>query len=80
MALEVSFKLVNFLDLNVKNTKEMIIVFREDRPISESIKINNSAVDIVKTYKYLGSIIDDKLNGNKNIEKVYKRLTSVCIL
>ena len=43
------------------------------KPTLEPIKIDKSAVDIVKTYKYLGSIIDDKLNGNENIEKVYKK-------
>ena len=64
---------LNFLDLNVKKTKEMIIDFREKKLILEPIKINNSAVEIVNTYKYLGSIIDDKLNGNKNIKKVYKK-------
>ena len=64
---------LNFLDLHVKKTKEMIIDFLEKKPFLEPIKINNSAVDIVKTYKYLGSIIDDKLNGNENIEKVYKK-------
>ena len=59
----------------------MIIDFREKKPILEPIKINNSAADVVKTYKYLGSIIDDKLNGNENIEKMYtKRPISVCIL
>ena len=61
-----------FLDLNVKKTKEMIIDFHENKPILGPIKINNSAVDIVKTYKYLGSIID-KLNSNENIEKMYKK-------
>ena len=40
---------LNFLDLNVKKTKETITDFREKNPILESIKINNSAVDIVKT-------------------------------
>ena len=36
---------LNFLDLNVKKTKEMIIDFREKKPILEPIKINNSTVD-----------------------------------
>ena len=45
----------------------------QKKPILEPIKINTSAVDIVKTYKYLGSIIDDKLYGNENIEKMYKK-------
>ena len=63
---------VIFLDFNVKKTKEMIIDFCDKKPILKPIKINNTVVDIVKSYKYLGSIIDDKLNGNENTEKVYK--------
>ena len=50
----------------------MIIDFREKKPILEPIKINSSTVDIVKTYIYLGDIIDDKLNDNGNIEKMDK--------
>ena len=62
---------VNFLNLNVKKIKEMIIDFHEKKPISESSEINNMAIDIVTSYKYLGSIIDNKLNDNENIEKVW---------
>ena len=64
---------VNFLDLNVKKTKEIIFGFRGKQTFLEPIKINNMAVETVKTYKYLGRIIDEKLNGSANIEKVYKK-------
>ena len=43
-------------DLNVNKTKEMINDFRDKKPILE----------------HLGSMIDDKLNCNKNIE-VYQK-------
>ena len=39
---------VNFLDVNVKKTKEIIFDFQEKKPILEPIKINNTSVDIVK--------------------------------
>ena len=58
---------------------KMIIDFREKKLILEPIKINNKAVNVMKSYKYLGNIIDDKLNGNKIIEKVYKKPVNVCI-
>ena len=63
----------NFLDLNVKKTKEMIIDFRTKKPATSPIIINNTAVEIVTSYKYLGTIIDDKLNGIENIERVHKK-------
>ena len=47
--------------------------FREKKPVLEPVKINGQAVDVVKFYKYLGTIVDDKLNGNENIDKVYKK-------
>ena len=73
------------LDFNVKKTKEIIINFREKNPVLKPIKINNIAVDVVKSYKYLGSIIDDKLKNKwqwKHWEGVQEanQLTAVCIL
>ena len=63
----------NFLDLNVKKTKEMIFDFRVNKNNTVPVKIKNQNVDIVDSYKYLGTIIDDKLNGEKNVQRVYKK-------
>ena len=35
--------------------------------------INNSEVELVKTYKYLGTVID-KLKGSYNVNCIYKKL------
>ena len=62
----------NFHNLNVNKTKEMIIDYNIDNPELIPIKISGEAVDVVKTYKYLGRIVDDKLDGDENINNVYK--------
>ena len=52
----------------------MILDFcAKNKTLLVQITITNMAVEVVKTSKYLGRIIDDKLNGNVNIDKVYKR-------
>ena len=64
----------NFLLLNVKKTKEMIIDFRTKNVTShDALIIQNESVEQVKEYKYLGTIIDDQLKFEINANKVYKK-------
>ena len=64
----------NFLKLNVKKTKEMIIDFRTtNRHVPDPLVINNEPIERVHTYKYLGMIIDDQLKGDANTDMVYKK-------
>ena len=71
----------NYLDLNVNKTKEIIIDMRKRKNSKEAITINNSAVDIVSSYKYLGVTIQDDLKWNLHVEtqtkKANKRMYSV---
>jgi hypothetical protein len=65
----------NFLELNVKKTKEMIIDFRKSADHAPLV-INNEIVESVEEYKYLGTIIDNKFNFNNNANHVYKKASS----
>ena len=56
----------NYLDPYVKKTKEMIFDFRSKLTPHVPTVINNSEVEVVGTYKYLGTVIDDKLKGLYN--------------
>ena len=49
----------NFLNLNVKKTKEMVIDFRVKNHVPDTIVIANEQVERVKEYMYIGMIIDD---------------------
>lgn len=63
----------NFLDLNVGKTKELVFDFRKKQnPVSESI-VHNENVEIVSSYKYLGTVFDDHLKFDVNTAALVKR-------
>ena len=63
----------NFLDMNVTKTKEMIFDFRRNKGnIVQSI-VHDEPVEIVDTYKYLGTIFDCRLKWDVNTEAIVKR-------
>ena len=65
----------NFLELNVKKTKEMIIDFRTKHKVTpEPVLIGDCVVERVSEYKYLGVVMDEKLNWNEHVAYVEKRL------
>jgi hypothetical protein len=66
----------NYLELNVSKTKEMIIDYRVDPPTPDAAMIKDSSVDRVETYKYLGVVIDNKLNWHAHIDNLIKKLNS----
>ena len=66
----------NYLDLNVQKTKEMLIDFRKNPDTVPDLFINGVKVDRVHEYKYLGTVLDDKLNFTANIHNVYKKCQS----
>jgi hypothetical protein len=61
----------NYLNLNVKKTKEMILDFRKKQACLPSLDTKSETVERVHEYKYLGVIIDDRLSGNANTKHVY---------
>ena len=61
----------NSLDLNIEKTKEMLIDFRKAPtviPVIDGVKVER-----VTEYKYLGTVLDNKLNLNKNADCIHKR-------
>ena len=62
-----------FLQLNVSKTKELCIDFRLSPQSPRKSLANGETVDIVKNYKYLGTIIDDKLKFDLNTDMMYKK-------
>ena len=63
----------NYLELNVTKTEELIVDFRKDPGVVCPLVINGKEVRIVTTYKYLGTVIDDKLDWTPNIEACCKK-------
>ena len=63
--------IVMFWTVNVKKTKEMIVDFCRNTGAHELVYINDNEIESVNEYRYLGTVIDDKLNWNKNTQVVY---------
>ena len=72
----VSFCDNNFLELNVGKTKEMIIDFRRKKAVFDDILIKGQPVERVKSYKYLGIVLDDKLTWNDNLDHIVNKTHS----
>ena len=66
----------NFLDLNVSKTKEMVIDFRKKGVNVPDLYIDGVKVERVSEYKYLGTVIDDKLNFSANTKVLQKKCQS----
>ena len=75
----VSWCVANCLELNVVKTKELVIDFRSGVHHPTPVNINGQNIEIVHSYKYLGTKIDDKLRWDDNtiyIRKANKDCTS----
>ena len=63
----------NHLNLNVKKTKEVVVDFRKKNNAHSPIVINGENVEFVSSYKYLGTVIDNKLKGDENVKRIVKK-------
>ena len=63
----------SFLHMNISKTKDMHIDFRKLPSAKELTSIKGQTVECVDNYKYLGTIIENKLNFETNCEAVYKK-------
>ena len=62
-----------FLKLNTTKTKELVFGGGRISQTPESILINNQEVEIVKSFKYLGIVLDERLSFCEHVDYVYKR-------
>ena len=64
----------NYLLLNVKKAKELVIDFRKAGKVHDPIIIKGEEVERVTTYKYLGVVFDENLDWVENSNKVQKKV------
>ena len=60
----------SYLELNLNQTKEMIVDIRRRRHTDRAIEIHDEKVEIVHSYKYLGTIFEDTLKWDLNSEVI----------
>ena len=63
----------NFLEFNVAKTEEIVIDFRRNKSSIVPLVIKGEEARIIRQYKYLGTVIDDKLEWTANMEACYKK-------
>ena len=66
----------NYLELNVDKTKELIVDFRKNKTEHQPLIIENKPVQVVDKYKYLGTVLDNKLCLDQNVDCIYKKCNS----
>lgn len=66
----------NYLELNVTKSKELIIDFGREKISMDPIVIRGQPVEMVENYKYLGTIIDSKLDWT--FRQAARKQTNTC--
>ena len=66
----------NYLDLNIAKTKEMVVYFRKNPPPVPELIIDDVVVERVAEYRYLGTVLDNNLTFDKNVETIHKKCQS----
>ena len=67
----------NKLTLNIKKSKFMLITRKQTIP-KFCVKINNSPLESCDSYKYLGVIIDKKLNWELHVKHITPKIAKAC--
>ena len=62
----------NFIELNVKKTKEMINEIRKSKDLPDPIIINDHTVERVSTYEYLGIMLNMTFHGQATLITLYQ--------
>ena len=78
MSLSIGERLVdwcdaNNLELNVSKTKEVIVDFRKVKTPMLPLVIKDQAVEVVQSFKFLGSVISNDLRWEENTSGVRKK-------
>ena len=63
----------NNLELNVSKTKELVIDFRKLKNNKEALAINGQPIMQVDNFKFLGTVIENDLKWNVNINEIVKK-------
>ena len=66
----------NYLDLNIVKTKEMVVDFRKNPPPVPELIIDDVVVERVAEYRYLGTVLDNNLTFDKNVDTIHKKCQS----
>ena len=65
----------SYLELNVQKTKELCITGPRSKPppVVQPLMIKEQEVEIVSSFKYLGTVVDQNFSFNENVDLMYKK-------
>ena len=66
----------NQLLLNTAKTKEMVVDYRRAGPPMQPVSIDGVDVEVIRSYKYLGLLLDDKLDWSECTGTIYRKAQS----
>ena len=69
----------NDLVLNVSKTKEIVVDFRKSKSVPSTLIVNNSEVEIVDSFKFLGIHITSNLSWSLHTRYMCKKVNNVYI-
>ena len=66
----------NTLSININKSEYVVYGTKNKKAKTNKLKINIGSSELreVDDYKYLGTVIDSKLNGRKQLEKITKQI------
>ena len=68
---------VNKLSLNIQKTKIMFFNFKQQNQPTPVVKINNTEIESVNSFKFLGVHIDDKLTWHTHVNCISNKLSRI---
>ena len=67
------------LEINVGKTKELVPDARKTKNVFVPVKVNNEPVEVVSNFKYLCTLIDNKLSFSANSDLIYKKIAATSV-
>ena len=61
------------MEINVGKTKELVLDARKTKILFLPVKVNNEPVKVVSNFRYLDTLIDNKLCFSDNSDLIYKK-------
>lgn len=66
--------LENWCKLNVRKTKELIFNINSgEHDVLGKLMLNDKAVEIVESFKYLGTYLDTRVSFGENVDTILKK-------
>ena len=69
--------IANKLTLNTKKTK-CVVFGKSKKRIKPSVYLSKTEIEVKKSFRYLGIVVDNQLNFSEHVTQVTKKLTQFC--